>query len=245
MTHCKVMALSVNNLTEKQARARRWRALRRSAALLSLAALSLTAWMARADVDLLLRYPTQLKAGDTAPERARPWQFAEGDIFHLTGFTNEMARNLRVQTGASDLGLGHCADGAVWGLVLPRAIGSMSSPAETNEEGVAHVWLRFHPSLLNVFFPPKTVLGGGSTNLLPLMRAMAAHKFRSAFHAGDNALIPKPDDCIVDVDTPEGLRRFFVVDRGAQTAAYAAAFEHQGFKPHPALTPALAEAAFD
>jgi hypothetical protein len=239
------MVLSVNNLTKKQARATRWRALRRNATVVGLAALSFGSWMARADLDLLQRYPTKLEAGDTATERARPWQFAAGDIFELSGFTNEMARNLRIQTGVSDLGLGHCADGAVWALVLPRENGSLSSPAATNEEGVAHVWLRFHPNLLNVFFPPQTIIGGGSTNLLPVMRAIAAHKFRSAFHAGDNALIPNPNDVIVDVDTPERLRRFFVVDRAAQTAAYAAAFEHQGFKPHPALTPALAEAAFD
>src|ERR1700733_5147576 len=151
MTHCKVMAHRVNNLTEMRPRATRWRT-----ALVVLAALSLGAVMARADVDLLQRYPTTLEAGDTAAERARPWQFAAGDIFQISGFKNKMAGNLRVETGVSDLALGHCADGVVWALILPRENGKLFSPATNNEEGVAHVWLRFHPSLLNVFFPPQS-----------------------------------------------------------------------------------------
>jgi len=201
--------------------------------------------MANAAVDLLQRYPTKLDGGDTAAERARPWQFSADDIFQISGFTNGMAGNLRVRTGAADVGLGHCADGVVWALVLPREGGKISSPATNSEESVAHVWLRFHPSLVDVLFPPPSVIGGGSTNLLPIMQAIAAHKFRSSFHAGEDALIPNPNDVIVDVDTPERLRRFFVVDRAKQTAAYANAFEHQAFRPHPALTPALAETAFD
>ena len=208
-------------------------------------ALFVAALMARADVNLGQRYPTPLRAGDTAPERARPWQFEGDDIFQLSGFTNRMADNLTIQIGAADLGLGHCADGVVWALVLPREKGRLSSPATKNEEGISHVWLRFHPALLNMLFPPQSVAGPGSTSLLPVMRAIAAHKFRSAFHAGENALIPGTNDVIVDVDTQERLRRFFVLDREKRTAAYAIAFEHQAFKPHPALTPALAEAAFD
>jgi hypothetical protein len=245
MTHFGVMALSFNDILEQQRYAKCGRTRLRRAAAVVLGALTLGAGMARADVDLLQRYPTQLEAGDTAPDRARPWQFEAGDIFQLSGFTNEMARNLRVQTGAANLGIGRCPDGAVWALVLPHENGRLSSPATNNEEAVAHVWLRFHPALLNILFPPRSVLGGGLTNLLPVMRAIAAHKFRSSFHAGDNALIPNPNDVIVDVDTPERLRRFFVVDRAGRTAAYAIAFEQQSFKPHPALTPALAEAAFD
>jgi Peptidase family S41/Tricorn protease C1 domain len=240
MTHFNEMTRSTNHIHEKL-----FHAPLRKAGTLGLMMLTLGVWMARADINLLQRYSTQLEAGDTAPERARPWQFAAGDIFQLTGFTIEMAHNLHVQTGAADLGIGHCADGAVWALVLPRANGKLSSPATNNEEGIAHVWLRFHPALLGILFPPQSVIGFGQTNLLPMMRAIAAHKFRSAFHAGENALIPNPNDVIVDVDTPERLRRFFVVDRAKQTAAYAAAFEHQSFKPHPALTPALAEETFD
>jgi hypothetical protein len=205
----------------------------------------LAAATARGGIDLLQRYPTKLETSDTAPERARPWEFTTADIFQISGFTNDMARNLKIQTGPADLGIGHCVDGVVWALVLPRENGEMTSPATNSAETVAHVWLRFHPSLLDAIFPPQSITGGGSTNLLLVMRAIAAHKFRASFHAGENALIPKPTDVIIDVDTPEQVRRFFVVDRGENTAAYANAFEQQAFKPHPALTPELAETTFD
>jgi hypothetical protein len=240
-----VMPFVVNSLTGLRRRAARWRRRFRAAAVAGLVAFSLRAGMARADVDLLERFPTRLTSGDAAPARARSWQFTPADIFRLSGFTNEMARNLRVQTGPADVGIGRSDDGAVWALVIPQANGRLTSPAATNEEGVAHVWLRFHPALLNSFFPPASVVGAGPTNLLPVMRAIAAHKFRAAFHAGEKALIPDPNDVMVDVDTPERGRRFFIVDRAARTAVYVSAFERQGFRPHPMLTRALAEAAFD
>ena len=37
-------------------------------------------------VDLLERYPTQMMAGDAAPDRARPWGFSNADVFRLSSF---------------------------------------------------------------------------------------------------------------------------------------------------------------
>jgi len=201
--------------------------------------------LARGEVDLLARYPTRLTGGDTVPFHARPWQFTEADIFSITGFTNHSATNLTVQTGLADLGIGHCADGAVWALVVPREPGTLCNGASPQPEAIAHVWMRFHPALLNKLFPPATVSAPDSTNAVSLMRLIAAHKFHSSFHADTNALIPKPGDLIIDADTTNRVRRFFIVDREARASGYVAAFEDQAFHPPPPLTPALAEAAFD
>jgi len=195
-------------------------------------------------INLLERYPTTLTGADIAPGRARPWQFSEADMFQLSQFTLEIT-NLHLQAGPSDLGIGHCRDGVVWALVMPRGNGKLTSPALTNQESLGHVWLRFHPGKINRFFPPATVSAGGGAQLFPLMRAIARHKFGYALHAGENALIPDPNDIIVDADTPDGLRRFFLVSGTNQTATYVSAFEHQNFKPPPVLTPELAENAFD
>jgi hypothetical protein len=143
------------------------------------------------------------------------------------------------------LGIGHCVDGAVWALVVPREPGVLTSAAVPQPESVAHLWLRFHPALLDEMFPPGTVSASASTNALSLMRLIAAHKFHSSFHADTNAMIPKPGDLIIDADTTNRLRRFFIVDRGARASAYVGAFEDKAFHPPPALTPALAAAAFD
>ncbi len=182
--------------------------------------LILAALVARGEaVDLLQRYPTTLTAGDTRPERARSWEFTDGDIFRVTRFRLEVGRELRVEAGPADIGIGHCADGGVWAVVIPRTNGTLTRQL-TNQEAIASVWLRFHPKEINHLFPPETVFPDGATNLIAQMRFIANSKFTSSWHAGGNAMIPEPKDMTVDVDTTNGPRRFFSVDTEAKTAEY-------------------------
>ncbi|MGA2748286.1 MAG: M56 family metallopeptidase [Verrucomicrobiota bacterium] len=190
-------------------------------------------------VNLLEKYPTKLTSGDGTPERARPWQFTQRDIFQVSGFTLEVGKQLQVHAGAADLGIGHCADGAVWAVLIPREEGALTSPAASGQEDIAAVWLRFHPAQINRIFPPETVTGAGSVELEGKIRAIAGAKFRSSWHAGNNAMIPEPKDITVDIDTKEGTRRFFVVDKEAQTAEYIAAFARSAKAPRVvSMTPA-------
>lgn len=198
----------------------------------------------RGEVDLLQRYPTKLTAGDARPDQARSWEFTDGDIFRLTQFRLEVGKELRVEVGPADLGIGHCADGAVWAVVIPRVSGTLTRQA-TNQEAIAHVWLRFHPKEITRLFPPETVSTDGAANLLAQMRAIANAKMNSSWQAGDRAMIPEPKEMTVDVDTKDGPRRFFMVDTQAQTAEYVTAFEQRSVKPPQAITTALAEATFD
>ncbi len=195
-------------------------------------------------LDLLERYPTALTAGDASPERARPWEFGEKDVFQVSGFKLEVAE-LRIQIGQANLGIGHSADGAVWAIVLPGAGGMLTSPAAKEPEDIAHVWLRFHPKELGRLFPKESVLGSGRTNLLAQMRAIANSKFSSSWHAGPNAMIPEPKDLTVDLDSIGGPRRFFVVDSEAATVRYVSAFEERKVRMPPGFAASLAEKAFD
>jgi hypothetical protein len=199
----------------------------------------------RGDVDLLQRYPTQLTAGDANGDHARSWEFTDGDIFRLTQFHLEVGKQLRIAVGPADLGIGHCADGAVWAVLIPRVSGTLASPATNREEAISHVWLRFHPKELTRLFPPQTVFNDGATNLVWQMRAIASSKLYSSWHSGDRAMIPEPKEMTVDVDARDGPRRFFMVDTEAQTAQYVAAFETHSVSQPPVLTPELAQAAFD
>ena len=65
-------------------------------------------------VDLLTRYSTKLTAGDTAPDRARPWEFAADDVFRVSRFSFAVGKELKLELRSYDLGINHCADGAVW-----------------------------------------------------------------------------------------------------------------------------------
>ena len=182
-------------------------------------------------VDLLGIYPTRLTAGDATPDRARPWEFKEEDIFRLSQFRLEVGNALRVDVGPADVGIGHCEDGAVWAVVLPRETGTVNSSAAHQDERIVNVWLRFHPAELNHLFPPETVFADGAKSRASELRRVADTKFRSSWHAGPNAMIPEPKDMTVDVDTKAGQRRFFIVDTLARTAEYVAAFEQQAARP--------------
>jgi hypothetical protein len=186
-----------------------------------------------------------LLGGDASAENARPWEFNAADIYRITEFRFQSGSDLRVETGAADLGLGHCADGAVWAVLIPREGGTLNSVATNHDETISHVWLRFHPKEINSLFPPETVLADGATNLMFQMCAIANHKFRGSWHARNNAMIPEPKDITVDVDTTGGTRRFFAADNEAHSAKYIAGFESRPLKPAPALTAALAASAFD
>ena len=145
-------------------------------------------------IDLLERYPTSLTEGDMAMDHAREWTFSETDIFHLSRIQwNWGNGHFKLETGPADLGVGHCADGAVWAVVIPRESGTVFL-GSTLHESVSHAWLRFHPSEINDYFPPETVSAATdvSTKLATRIRSLADVKITKGIHAGTRALIPEP-----------------------------------------------------
>lgn len=102
----------------------------------------------RPGVDLLARYPTTLAGErDTDPTRARPWQFTKGDIYELSTFSFKVGESFRIESGPADLGIGHSVDGVVWAIVMPRGEARLGCALSDEPEAVAHVWLRFQPSV--------------------------------------------------------------------------------------------------
>jgi hypothetical protein len=178
-------------------------------------------------VDLLARYPTQLTAGDAEPGHARSWDFSQDDVFHVSQFQLKIDDKLKVETGAADLGVGHCSDGAVWAVLIPREDGTLTSPAADRGETITHIWFRFHPAQINQLFPPDSVSADGNSALAAPIRAIAGRKMTSSWQSDGKAMIPEPKDLTVFVDTKEGAHRFFVVDTKAETAEYVAAFNRQ------------------
>jgi len=198
----------------------------------------------RADLDLLQRYPTRLTTGDAAPERARPWEFTPTDLFQISRFSFAVSNELKLEIGVAELGIGHCADGAVWAVVLPRENGALRF-GTGDQTPVAHVWLRFHPGQINRLFPPETVSAIGPTNPFTRIRTIANAKFNGSWHSGPKALIPNPPDVTLDLDTPTGSRRFFVVNTDLKSVKYINAFENQAVRPPPPFSKDEAVVAFD
>jgi serine/threonine protein kinase len=182
-----------------------------------------------AAVDLLQRYPTGLTAGDAEADHARSWQFTEADLFHVSHFSLQVSNDLRLELGPADLGIGHCADGALWALLIPRQDGTLTRKGASRTEPVLHVWLRFHPKEIARLFPPSTVSLGGTTNRVANLLFIATLKlnprlgssflaFPQGYDGPIKLLIPKPRDMSVDVDLSDGSRQLFMVDTETQTA---------------------------
>jgi hypothetical protein len=186
----------------------------------ALALLATTGWT----MDLLARYPTTLTAEDTDPGHARAWECGSNDIFQVSQFTLKIGDSFKVETGAADLGIGHCTDGAVWAVLVPRDRGTLTSSVTKNGAAIGNVWLRFHPAQVSQLFPPDTVTENASDALAAKMNAVASRKMTTSWQANDKAMIPGPKDLTVFVDTKDGSHRFFVVDTAAKTAEYVDAF---------------------
>jgi hypothetical protein len=175
--------------------------------------------------DLLQEYPTALTGGDPSPGHTRAWSFGREDVFRVSRFDLAIGRELRIESGPADLGIGHCAEGAVWAVLIPRDDASLNTRVAGQAERPDHVWLRFHPREIARLFPQATISADGAEKLKDEMCAIANMKMLSSWSAEGGATIPGPGQMTVDVDTKEGPRRFFAVDTRAGTARYAAEFE--------------------
>ena len=198
-----------------------------------------------AQVDLAGRYPTSLVAADTRAQHAREWSFSAEDVFSLTGFELRFGRRGQAEVGRATLGIGHCADGAVWAAIVPDEPGALARDGEGDAEAIAHIWLRFHPRLVGELFPPQSVAPARDLTRFSLLRRIADAKFGASWHAGLKAMIPPPAVITLDLDTTERKRRFIVVDREQRTSRYIAAFEPRGVELPPRFDLAEATAAFD
>jgi len=199
-------------------------------------------------ISLLGLYPTPLTKADADPNRARAWKITPDDIYEISGFSLRFLKvgaSLRISITRADLGIGRSEDGAVWAIVIPRAGDRMVSPASRKPEAIDHVWLRFHPKIIDELFPRKTVLHKGDTTLLPRMEQIANAKIHGSWHAARRAMIPPPNQLTVDIDTDLGIRRFFTVDLDLKVANYVPAFEKQAVPVSRAITRQKVEASFD
>ena len=194
-------------------------------------------------VKLLQRYPTELTTGNTTTGRS--WELTSNDVFRVTQFRWALADKLRIETGPADLGVGHCSDGAVCAVVIPRERGVLVSATEDTEEPIAHIWLRFHPGQIERLFPSGTVSSNGDPKQLARIRSIANFKFGSSWHSGADAIIPEPKEMTVDVDTTNQVRRFYAVDTEAKTARYVREFENRVVPSPTEVSAADLEEAFD
>ncbi len=193
--------------------------------------------------DLTKTYPATLDYFEGQP--TREWTCTKTDVWQLSGFEFEYQGKLGITLGKSVVVFGVADKNVVWAAVFPDKPGKIASKSGGDGEHVASIWMRFNPTHLGELFPAKTVGKNGPEDQVAWARRMCNWKISSGWQAHNLPVIPKKGSIVLDCETLEGPRRYFVVEKELGKVDLVKAFEG---RPLPALVPmekAAAVRAFD
>jgi hypothetical protein len=168
------------------------------------------------------------------------------DVWRLRSFSFNAGDDLSLHCDDATLVIGRDGTDVLWAVVLPdRTAAVRGSKASENEHAVS-ILLRFAPSEVGALFPPETVLSRGDAIRRFEAQRIARRKmvWRWTTQAGNPTIVPKPI-VIVDIDTEEGPRRFWAINRQDGSVHRVDDFIDQPTPPMRPLRPDAALAAFD
>jgi carboxyl-terminal processing protease len=194
-----------------------------------------------AAADLSKTYKAVLESPEDSAGSA--WTAAPDDVWALKGFGYSF-KGLAIQAGPSDLVIGHSGTSAVWAAVLPRKPGKIVRAPQGAGEGVTSIFLRFHPSLIGSLFPPKTLDGKGRAIALIQGRRICAAKINAAWQHDNLPVVPWKQSIVIDCETAEKNRRFYMIETRKGTVEYEPAFAGRRV-PDPDATPVTKEESLE
>lgn len=180
------------------------------------------------------------------------WTTRPDDVWRLKSFEFEVGDGLTVTSGPAHLVIAAHDDpdgerSAVWAALFPEEPAEIEAEAAGDGEHAEAIFLRFHPSRVGDLFPRQRVKGSGDARWLVRARHLYAHKINSSWQWDNMPVVPYERSIVLDMDTAEGPRRFYMADTSAGTVKYEPAFE-QRTTPDPfdtSVKAAEATAAFD
>ena len=193
--------------------------------------------------DLMKLYPATLDFFEGQP--AREWSSTPNDVWELSTFHFEFQKKLEITLGRSFVVFGVAERNVVWAAVFPEKPGKIKAVGAGSGEQVTSIWMRFNPRHLGELFPANTVGKNGPEDEIAWAKRLCAWKISSGWQAGNLPVIPKKGSIVLDCETVEGPRRYFVAEQEKGSLELVAAFEK---RPLPALVPmekAAALRAFD
>lgn len=194
-------------------------------------------------VDLAERYPATLDSTQGAV--AHDWTTGPEHVWELRSFAFELGDQLRIETDRAEVVFGVKGTNVLWAVVLPERPGTIRSKVGGDGEHAESLWLRFHPALVGELFPARTVKGQGDPAALPLGKRVYRWKINSSWQAGNQPVVPWRKSIVLDAQTTEGRRRFFMADTEEGTVKYEPYFLNRAL-PRPAeMDRKTAVAAFD
>ena len=168
------------------------------------------------------------------------------DVWELKSFEVAAGRDLRIRCKQSTVAFGRDGTDVLWAVVLPDEPPRIEGTLASERESARSILLRFGPSEIGRVFPQRTVAGRGNTWRRAEAMRVARRKmvWKWCTPAGNPTIVPRAVT-IVDVDTVEGPRRFWAIDRDAGSVERVDDFTDQATPPARPITRRDAEAAFD
>ncbi len=211
----------------------------------------LVASTALAEVDLAQAYPATLEWSEQP--RGLDWTVGAQDVWELSEFEFGFHEKLPVKLGPSRAVFGVHEGNVVWAAVFPDEPAVLTAIPTGRAEHITSIWLRFHPVRLGELFPPATVNGrlvdrGSAREAMLTMidaKRLGGHKLRGSYQAGGRPMLPPKGGMIIDMETAEGPRRFFIVDTDAGTVDYQPPFAKMPLSPAVPMSTSDALATFD
>lgn len=170
----------------------------------------------------------------------------DDDVWEVKSFEVGLGKGLTIAGKKATVVLGHDGTDVLWAVVLPDKPSKITGTLAREGEFAASIVLRFAPSEVGRVFPAATITGRGDGWRRHEAARLARDKmvWKWCTPAGNPTIVPKPIT-IVDVDTVEGPRRFWAIDRHLGNVTRVDNFTH---KATPALRPIdgrAAQQAFD
>lgn len=188
--------------------------------------------------DLAKLYPATLDFFEGQP--TREWSCTPNDVWELSAFHFEFQKKLELTLGRSTVVFATAEKNVVWAAVFPEKPGKIKTDIAGNGEQVTSLWMRFNPAHLGELFPANTVGKNGPEDQIAWAKRLCTWKISSGWQAGNLPVIPKKGSIVLDCETVEGPRRYYVVEKEKGTLDLVGAFEKRAL---PALVPMEKSAA--
>lgn len=163
----------------------------------------------------------------------RDWSCGRQDVWSLEEFTYTFEDKLAIECGPSAAVFGRHGTSVVWAALIPDKPGEIRVAPKGEGEHVTSLFLRFNPSLVGELFPSRTVKGKGDfANIIPA-RGIYQYKINGAWQWDNLPVIPSVESIVLDCETSEGNRRFFMVDTEKNDVKYEPYFMTRAIPPMP------------
>ncbi|WP_145062285.1 S41 family peptidase [Engelhardtia mirabilis] len=187
-------------------------------------------------------YPSDLEP--TQPPVPMGWSTGPQHVHRVAGFRFERGERLVVETGPGLVTVGVHPDGPLWAVLEPDEPGAIAGELPGAGEHVRSIFMRFHPAELGALVAGEALPAGDDDWRFRSAVRLAMAKQANSWAMQGMPVVPARGTVVLDCETLEGPRRFYMVQGGGDVE-YLPAFDTMALPVAAPVDPADAAAAFD